>query len=496
MSIALRYAARTHLGLGPKGRNEDSGYAGPHLLVLADGMGGHAAGDVASSMIVGALAPLDEEGLSGEQALRVLEAELHDANARLREAMQADSDLAGMGSTTIAMLRAGNKLAMAHIGDSRAYLLREGTFSQITKDHSFVQRLLDEHRITPDEAQHHPQRSLVTRVMTGHPDDEPDLSIRELLVGDRYLLCSDGLTDFVGSDVVGEILAEAATPDEAAERCIEVALRASTRDNVTVVVADVVDSDDTDPPVVPQVVGAAAIRRGRTRTRAIPVSPAEKAAALTREASGEAAGQEDDHDEQLTLAEDRVSPRTLWLRRSGLAAAAAVFVVGGGIAGYQWTQGRYYLAADGDLVAVYRGVPQTLGPIHLSQVAERSDVLVADLPQHYQDSVRAGILVSDLTEARDRVTLLRVVAAECQLQNATGTPCGTSTPVGTPTTTSSPGDATSTTGPTALSGPTGGGSLRTAYVTVTIQGAVGPTVTVQPVPQPPANLPGLGLGSP
>ena len=120
-------------------------------------MGGHAAGDVASSMIVGALAPLDEEIVSGEQALRVLESELREANAQLRAAMKDDSALIGMGATTIAMLRSGNKLAMAHIGDSRAYLLREGTFSQITKDHSFVQQLVDEKRITEAEAQHHPQ---------------------------------------------------------------------------------------------------------------------------------------------------------------------------------------------------------------------------------------------------------------------------------------------------------------------------------------------------
>ena len=129
-------------------------------------MGGHAAGDVASSMIVGALAPLGDEGLSGEAALRVLGEELREAHAQLRHAMQEDPDLGGMGSTTIAMLRAGSKLVTAHIGDSRAYLLREGEFTQITKDHSFVQQLVDEHRITPQEPQHHPQRPLVTRVMT------------------------------------------------------------------------------------------------------------------------------------------------------------------------------------------------------------------------------------------------------------------------------------------------------------------------------------------
>ena len=169
MAIALRYAARSDLGLGPKSRNEDSGYAGPNLLVLADGMGGHAAGDVASSMIVGELAPLDEEDVTADQAIPLLEEALHSANAKLTKAMRENSDLAGMGSTTIVMLRTGNKLAMAHIGDSRAFMLRGDTFSQITKDHSFVQQLIDEGRISKEDAGHHPQRSVVTRVMTGQP---------------------------------------------------------------------------------------------------------------------------------------------------------------------------------------------------------------------------------------------------------------------------------------------------------------------------------------
>ena len=194
MALALRYAARSDLGLGPKSRNEDSGYAGPHLLVLADGMGGHAAGDVASSMIVGHLAPLDGESIRADVAMPRLEQAIREANASLLAAMREDPDLAGMGSTAIAMLRSGNKLVMAHIGDSRAFLLRDGVLSQITKDHSFVQQLLDDERITPEEAVDHPQRSLVTRVMTGQPEDEPDLSVRELKPGDRYFQEFEGNT--------------------------------------------------------------------------------------------------------------------------------------------------------------------------------------------------------------------------------------------------------------------------------------------------------------
>ncbi|HET6668262.1 MAG TPA: protein phosphatase 2C domain-containing protein, partial [Intrasporangium sp.] len=286
MAIALRYAARSDLGLGPKSRNEDSGYAGPNLLVLADGMGGHAAGDVASSMIVGELAPLDDEDVGADQAIPLLEHALRSANAKMTKAMRENSDLAGMGSTTIVMLRTGTKIAMAHIGDSRAFMLRDRTFSQITKDHSFVQQLVDEGRISKEEAGSHPQRSVVTRVMTGQPDDDPDTSLREAKVGDRFLLCSDGLSDFVGADVIEEILVAAATPEEAADRCVEVALKAHTRDNVTVIVADVVDPDGDDlPTTVPQVVGAAA-RSLRDKTKAIPTTPAEKAAALSREATG------------------------------------------------------------------------------------------------------------------------------------------------------------------------------------------------------------------
>ena len=446
MAIALRYAARTHLGLGPKGRNEDSGYAGPHLLVLADGMGGHAAGDVASSMIVGALAPLDDEGLSGEAALRVLGEELREANAQLRAAMLEDPELGGMGSTTIAMLRAGSKLVTAHIGDSRAYLLRDGEFSQITKDHSFVQQLVDEHRITADEAQHHPQRSLVTRVMTGNPDDEPDLSIRELKVGDRYLLCSDGLTDFVSAEIVHEVLAEAPDPATAAERCIDIALKASTRDNVTVVIADVVDltADDAgEPPsTTPEIVGAAAaVRpRGRRRTRALPVSPAEKAAALTREATGIPA-----EEEPLTLAEEVLPRRRALLARTlGILALAAVLLVGGGYGAYRWTQQQLFLGNDGGYVAVYRGISQQLGPISLATLRERTDVLVSDLPGYAQESLSGGILVADQAAAVARVEELRKAAFDCRTQNASGTRCGTTVPVSTSPATTSPATTTPT----------------------------------------------------
>ncbi|MEO3937384.1 protein phosphatase 2C domain-containing protein [Dermatophilaceae bacterium Soc4.6] len=452
MAIALRYAARSDLGLGPKSRNEDSGYAGPHLLVLADGMGGHAAGDVASSMIVGHLAPLDDEGIGADTALSRLERSIREANATLLTAMQADPELAGMGSTTIAMLRSGNKLAMAHIGDSRAFLLRDGVFSQITKDHSFVQQLVDDQRITPDEALDHPQRSLVTRVMTGQPEDQPDLSVRELKVGDRYLLCSDGLSDFVHGDVIAEILTEAATAAAAADRCIDVALKASARDNVTVVVADVVDLDTgMAPPTVPQVVGAAASRdREGLRTRAMPVSPAEKAAALTRDVTGAGTrGTSDDADDRVELAEAGGSGAARW-RATAVVAVVVLVLAGAGWAGWTWSQRQLFIGPSDGRVAVFRGVTQDLGPLHLSHVVQVSDIPLTDLPVHYRDLVSGRIVLADEAQVSERMAVLESAATSCRLQAATGTPCG-ELPVAPPTTT--PSTSTPSASPTSPTSP-------------------------------------------
>jgi protein phosphatase len=437
MAIALRYAARSDLGLGPKSRNEDSGYAGPHLLVLADGMGGHSAGDVASSMIIGELAPLDDDSVTADQAIPRLEDGLRRANTKLTKAMRENSELAGMGSTTIVMLRTGNKIAMAHIGDSRAFMLRGDSFTQITKDHSFVQQLVDEGRISKAEASQHPQRSVVTRVMTGQPDDEPDTSLREAKVGDRFLLCSDGLSDYVGQDVIEEILREAKTPDQAAQRCIDVALKAHTRDNVTVIVADVVDGDRGDmPSTVPQIVGAAA-KRMREKTRAIPTSPAEKAAELTRLAAGRA----DEPDDGPELAEDPVrSRRSRIMRRIAGGVLVVGLLVAGAYAAYIWTQRQFYVAAADGKVAIFRGVSQDLGPIGLSHVEKQSDIAVSDLPSDIQNSLSGEIPAKNRNDAEAKVATLRTEAERCRNLALSGTPCGDtppSTPTPTPSVTSS-----------------------------------------------------------
>ena len=212
MTVTLRYAARSDVGL-VRSNNQDSAYAGPNLLVVADGMGGHAGGDVASALTIAALVALDRPDHSSDQSMSELERSIDRARQDLVDATTADPDLAGMGTTVTALLKSGNTLAMAHLGDSRAYLLRDGTLAQVTVDHTFVQHLVDTGRITPDEAETHPQRNVVMRVLGDFDLDlTPDLSIREAVPGDRWMLCSDGLSGFVPDNEIAEVLISVTTP--------------------------------------------------------------------------------------------------------------------------------------------------------------------------------------------------------------------------------------------------------------------------------------------
>ncbi|HEX7461653.1 MAG TPA: Stp1/IreP family PP2C-type Ser/Thr phosphatase [Dermatophilaceae bacterium] len=443
MAIALRYAARSDVGL-VRQVNQDSGYAGPHLLVVADGMGGHAAGDVASSIAIGEIVGLDGESHGSDDALDLLAQALHSANSELQQAIGRQPELQGMGTTVTALLRTGNKIAVAHIGDSRAYLLRDGTFTQITHDHSFVQSLVDEGRITEEEAEGHPQRSLVTRVLTGQHDDEPDLAVREARIGDRYLLCSDGLSGFVARDTIQEVLEQAMPPGRTADRLVELAMRAGAPDNVTCIIGDVVDLDkeQAPPPTAHEVVGAAAERKV-TATRAIPVTPAAKAAALARHASGLDVEEATD-EESIRLAEEGPSSRRLrWLKGLSLVLVLAI-LAGGGYAAYGWSQRQYYVGEAKGHVAIFQGVSQNIGPWELSHPIQESDIALSDLPDFYRGKVDATLSSANVQDARRLVTDLRVQALQCQTTRAAGGTCGsssgapTSSPSSTPRSTPTP----------------------------------------------------------
>ncbi|MDP9862530.1 MULTISPECIES: PP2C family protein-serine/threonine phosphatase [Streptosporangium] len=256
--LALRYAARSDVGVRREA-NEDSGYASARLLAIADGMGGHAGGEVASSLAVTAMVALDERlPDSGVDLTAALKDAARDVNHTLHDMSEQDPTLRGMGTTLTAMLWDGATFALAHVGDSRAYMLRDGALYQITHDHTLVQSLVDEGRITPEQAAEHPRRSMVLRVLEGTGDGELDLSLREAQPDDRYLLCSDGLTGVVGPETLFNTLTEIDDPAEAARWLIDLANRGGGPDNITCIVADF-----GAHPVSAErsVVGAAAERR-------------------------------------------------------------------------------------------------------------------------------------------------------------------------------------------------------------------------------------------
>lgn len=238
MLLTLRYALQTEVGL--RANNEDAAFAGPRLLAIADGMGGHAAGEVAASLAIEQIVSL-EDGPRSRDLLVDLRDAVRRANAAIRERVQKDSDVDGMGTTLTALLFEDRRVGVAHVGDSRAYLLRDGSLTQITKDDTVVQSLVDEGRLTPQEALNHPQRSVVLKVLTGKPV-EASFEIREVDPGDRYLICSDGVSDYVPPDAIAETLR---IPDVQGcpQQLIRLALRHGSHDNITCIVGEVVEGD-------------------------------------------------------------------------------------------------------------------------------------------------------------------------------------------------------------------------------------------------------------
>jgi protein phosphatase len=295
-------------------------------------------------------------------------------------------------------------------------------------------------------------------VLTGSEGDEPDLMVREARPGDRFLLCSDGLSGFVARDTIADVLSEGQPVGPTADRLVELALKAGAPDNVTVVVADVVDLDSgSAPSTVPQVVGAAAQRR-RQATRAVPQTPAAKAAALSREATGVK------DDDEVTLAEEtRPSGPARWLRRAAVAVLALVVLAGGVYAGWYWVQRQFYVGVDQGRVAIFRGVSQDLGPIRLSQVEQVSTIAATDLPDFYRAQVQNTITTSSLDDAEQRVDRLREEAVRCVSRKAAGGTCGAAGSVSSPTTSPTP-TSTTTSSPTPTS-PTGTASPSSTVTT-------------------------------
>ena len=457
MAIALRYAARSHVGL-VRANNQDSAYAGPHLLVVCDGMGGHAGGDVASSLAIGELAPLDGES-HGPDAGAHLTAAITQAHHMLLDRVDEEPALAGMGTTVTALLRSGSKFALAHLGDSRAYLLRAGAIVQLTKDHTFVQTLVDEGRLTPFEAEHHPQRSVLMRVLSDVVDDvEPDLSMREAKIGDRYLLCSDGLSGVVSLETLHDTLADQEDPEATCDTLVQLALRAGAPDNVTCIVADVVD-DPAQGGTAPFVVGAASLHQPRTPDGA---SPAERAAALT-------AGRDRDDGDDASDSK----PPTLRDRRRvvGGALLAVLLLVSGGLGAWRWVTEQFFVGDSAGSVAIFNGLPQDLGPIGMSRLRATTDVPLVDLPDYARAKLDDGVPAKDESDAQRIVGTYRDLATRCR---ALISPTPGASPTG-----ATPSESTQATTPSTTTGPT---PTRTA--TPTSSARPGPTSSGSAAPTP------------
>ena len=348
-AVQFHYAARSDVGL-VRSNNQDSGYAGANLLVLADGMGGPAGGDIASSVALAHLVPLDTDSHPADSMLPLLREALLDAHEELTERSSRDRDLEGLGTTCIALMRSGNRLAMVHIGDSRAYVLRGDTLTQVTTDHSFVQYLVDTGQITPEEAEHHPNRNVVLKIL-----------------GDRWMLCSDGLSGLVSPETIGQVMADFKDPGECAEELIRLALLGGGPDNITCVIADIVPAG-TFPPAPPQIVGAAAIDRN-AKSRGGDGAAA-RAAALGSSTSG-TPSDEDDTPVEL-------KPRSSWWTPVFIS-LVTVLVVAASWMSWKWTQTQYYAIGQDGYVVIYQGIPQSIGPWQLSHAVEVSNVALSDL---------------------------------------------------------------------------------------------------------------------
>jgi serine/threonine protein phosphatase PrpC len=409
-------AAVSHVGK-IRSNNQDSGYAGRHLFIVADGMGGHAGGDVASAIATKRLAEADAEYPVAEDAEQALRSAMIAANSLLAETVFEHSELTGMGTTVSGILRVGDQIALAHIGDSRIYRFRDGELEQVTADHTFVQRLVDSGRITAEEAAVHPRRSVLMRVL-GDVDAAPeiDTKILDTKPGDRWLLCSDGLSSYVSEERLGTILGGVRSPQDAADRMVKESLDHGAPDNVTVVIADIDGADAAPDAAEPAgFVGSAAAplmfdgaedERRPIRLPTLLLHPLKS----TPPEDAHFEPEREEFLEQL-IEEDRRRAnrrRITWLVVVAVAIAA---IVGAVALAYQWTQTHYYVGvADDGTVAIFQGVQQNIGPIPLSHVEQSSEVQVEDLPTFERQQVEATINADNLRDAHDILDRLNRLA--------------------------------------------------------------------------------------
>ncbi|MGC4109801.1 MAG: protein phosphatase 2C domain-containing protein [Nocardioides sp.] len=421
MTFRLQYAAISDVGRVRKD-NQDAGYAGPWLLTVCDGVGGAARGDLASSTAVTQLRRLDEPPgddhdpeSAARQRLDLVASALHRASDKIGDLVDEEPSLSGTSTTATVALFDGERLSMGHVGDSRAYLYRDHEISQLTSDHTFVQSLIDEGRITEEDARTHPHRNLILKALDGVHEVDPDLFTVELAASDRLLLCSDGASGSLDNRRLADILSSG-SPDYAAVELVRASLEAGSTDNVTCIVADVVPDTVADGEVkpdlpAPMVVGSAAELRRRPRGgtsffrghRSGDTGEMEPIAAELVDDLPPGVPFVIDTDPETARYAPRAPRRHPWLRRGLLALGLLGIAWMAGAAAWSWSQHQYYVGEQNGVVTVFRGVQADIPGLSLSHAYESSNVRVDQLDPYTARSVQSGIGAGSLAEAERTV---------------------------------------------------------------------------------------------
>jgi len=387
--------------------NEDALLVRDSVYAVADGMGGHLAGEVASAT---ALEPIEE--LDGRifqdnaAAVTALRDAVVAANERVSQLAVDNPDYRGMGTTLTAALVEGRRLHVAHVGDSRAYLLRDGHFSQLTDDHTLVQHLVDEGQITREEAARHPQRSVITRAIGVSHDVDVDSMSLELQPGDQLLLCSDGLSGVVEDEDIARTLVETDDPDDAVDALIHLANDAGGPDNITVLLLRYEDPDAEEAP--------------RNRT----ISISSRVDAGERDWAGEM-GRYASLSKGATVLEpdkdgDARSVGAILGKATAIVLAVALFA-GVVFGGSQFLLSRsFFVGLDGEQVVIFEGINRELGPFELYRVTERSEVVIDDVQLWYRPQLEDGFPAADLGDARTLVRNIPLRDSEEEAAPANG----------------------------------------------------------------------------
>ena len=386
--------------------NQDSGYAGVNLFFVADGMGGHAGGDIASAITAQHVATADEPVENTQQAEQKLIDYIWQANQKLSASVGEHSDLAGMGTTFSGMLVHGTSVSIGHIGDSRIYLARDGVVKQITTDHTFVQRLVDTGRISEEEALVHPRRSVLMRVL-GDVEQFPevDLETFETKPGDRWMVCSDGLSGVIPEGLMHRIMLSKSNVQEATDLLVGEALEFGAPDNVTVVLVDVLDaSEETDVLPSRNFVGSAASevvieeRKGRRILRIL--NPMTLIEMLQKPEDPTSFAPESEELLEKILKDTKGRIRARRIRQLATYILLVAIAVYGLFLAYEYTQTRFFVGTNDGVVVIYKGIREDLGPFRFSTVYEVSNISVDSLTDFQREALERSIATESLEDAR------------------------------------------------------------------------------------------------